>query len=41
VNYPVWRGLTNFGFGDLADELRDKTLRLLFNSLATAGSLNE
>ncbi len=41
VNYLAWKGLSDYGFHGLADELRDKTLRLLADDLETAGSLNE
>jgi putative isomerase len=41
VNYFVWKGLRDFGFHDEADELRDKTLRLLAGDLEKNGSLNE
>jgi putative isomerase len=41
VNYFVWKGLRDFGFREEADELRDKTLRLLSSDLAKNGSLNE
>jgi putative isomerase len=41
VNYFVWKGLTNSGFQQEADALRDKTIHLLAADLATNGSLNE
>jgi len=41
VNYFVWRGLKDCGFHDEANELADKTLRLLSTDLASNGSLNE
>jgi putative isomerase len=41
VNYFVWKGLNDYGFHDQANELADKTLRLLSADLATNGSLNE
>src|SRR6266702_5956853 len=41
VNYFVWKGLGDYGFQEEADELRDKTLRLLATDLASKGSLNE
>lgn len=41
VNYFVWKALANSGFQREADALRDKTLHLLANDLATNGSLNE
>jgi putative isomerase len=41
VNYFVWKGLKNYGFQDEANNLADKTLRLLANDLAANGSLNE
>jgi len=41
VNYFVWKGLTNAGFLQEADALRDKTVRLLAGDLAANGSLNE
>jgi putative isomerase len=41
VNYFVWKGLKDFGFQDQANDLADKTLRLLSNDLAANGSLNE
>jgi putative isomerase len=41
ANYFVWKGLKDFGFRDEADELADKTLRLLSTDLASNGSLNE
>lgn len=40
-NYFVWKALTAYGHTDLADELADKTIKLLVNSLRTSGSLNE
>jgi putative isomerase len=41
VNYFVWKGLKDFGFHDEANDLADKTLRLLSTDLASNGSLNE
>jgi len=41
VNYFAWKALKNYGFTGEADELRDKTLRLLSADLAKNGSLNE
>jgi putative isomerase len=41
VNYFVWKGLRDFGFHAEADDLRDKTLRLLSSDLTKNGSLNE
>lgn len=41
VNYLVWKGLTEYGFTDAADDLAGKTIRLLIASLAKDGSLNE
>jgi len=41
VNYFVWKGLTNAGFLQEADALRDKTVQLLAGDLAANGSLNE
>ncbi len=41
VNYFAWKGLSNFGFHEEADELRDKTMRLLAGDLEKNGSLNE
>ncbi len=41
VNYFVWKGLKDYGFHDEANDLADKTLRLLSADLATNGSLNE
>ncbi|WP_347303433.1 trehalase family glycosidase [Croceibacterium sp. TMG7-5b_MA50] len=40
-NYFVWRALKAYGFTALADEMADKTIRLLAGSLRTDGSLNE
>jgi putative isomerase len=40
-NYLTWRGLRNYGFDSLAQDLADKTLRLLATDLATGDSLNE
>jgi putative isomerase len=41
VNYFTWKALKNFGCVGEADELRDKTPRLLAEDLARHGSLNE
>ena len=41
VNYFVWKGLKDYGFHDEANELSEKTLRLLSADLAANGSLNE
>lgn len=41
VNYFIWKGLKDYGFHDEANDLADKTLRLLATDLATNGSLNE
>lgn len=41
VNYFVWKGLRDYGFTAAANELADKTLRLLSTDLAAHGSLNE
>jgi len=41
VNYFAWKALTNTGFQQEADALRDKTVHLLTADLATNGSLNE
>jgi len=41
VNYLVWRGLKNYGFAAEAQDLADKTVKLLAVDLATHGSLNE
>jgi putative isomerase len=41
VNYFVWKGLKNCGFQNEANDLADKTIRLLSNDLAANGSLNE
>lgn len=40
-NYFVWRALKAYGFTALADEMADKTIHLLAQSLRTDGSLNE
>jgi putative isomerase len=41
VNYFVWKGLKNYGYQEQANNLADKTLRLLSIDLAANGSLNE
>jgi putative isomerase len=41
VNYLTWKGLTAYGYDDAADELADKTVRLLTAGLQKDGSLNE
>ncbi len=41
VNYLTWKGLTAYGFQEAADELAEKTVRLLSAGLAKDGSLNE
>lgn len=41
VNYFTWKALRDYQFQSEADELRDKTLRLLAADLARNGSLNE
>jgi len=41
VNYLVWKGLAHYGFNDAANDLAYKTIRLLNESLAKDGSLNE
>ena len=41
VNYLTWRALKNYGFAAEAQDLADKTLRLLADDLAATGSLNE
>jgi putative isomerase len=41
VNYFVWKGLKDYGFAKEADQLSDKTVRLLSADLAANGSLNE
>ena len=41
VNYFVWKGLKNSGFQTEANELADKTLRMLAADLTKNGSLNE
>jgi putative isomerase len=40
-NYFVWKGLKNYGYTDLANELAGKTISLLSANLAKDGSLNE
>ncbi|NYF80784.1 MGH1-like glycoside hydrolase domain-containing protein [Granulicella arctica] len=41
ANYFVWKALQRYGFKKEADELADKTIRLLSKDLETNGSLNE
>ena len=41
VNYFVWKGLKDCGFKDEANDLANKTLRLLSADLTKNGSLNE
>jgi putative isomerase len=41
VNYFIWKGLKDYGFQAEANQLADKTLRLLANDLSVNGSLNE
>ena len=41
VNYLTWKGLTAYGFHEAADDLANKTLKLLVASLQKDGSLNE
>jgi hypothetical protein len=41
ASYFVWKGLKNYGYQDGANNLADKTLKLLANDLAANGSLNE
>ncbi len=41
ANYLVWRGLKNYGTQAEADDLANKTIRLLANDLETHDSLNE
>jgi len=41
VNYFVWQGLRNYGFRQEAQDLADKTLKLLAADVAAHGSLNE
>ncbi len=41
ANYLVWKGFTNAGFLAEANDLADKTLRLLADDLIKNGSLNE
>lgn len=40
-NYFVWKALAAYGYTELADELADKTVKLLVESLRKDGSLNE
>jgi putative isomerase len=41
ASYIVFRGLLNYGYGEQARTLRDKTLRLLGNDLKKTGTLHE
>ncbi len=41
VNYLVWKGLRNYGFHPEADELAEKTIRILADDLTANGSLDE
>jgi len=41
ANYLVWEGLRNYGFKDEANQLADKTVRLLERDLELTGTLHE
>jgi glycogen debranching enzyme len=41
VNYFLWKGFKKYGFEKAADDLANKTIRVLSTDLSTSGSLNE
>lgn len=40
-NYMVWKGLLNYGYKDLADELADKTIELFGKDIEKNGAMHE